>query len=111
MAANGESIWATTASPTERPTWGRITTKAGADATTLYLHVFDWPADGKLPVAVTNDVRSCRLLADAGRTFEVAKSDAGLTVQLTGEAPDPICSVIALEVAGRPQVVKATQAR
>ena len=54
MKVNGEAIYGTTASPTPRPAWGRITTKAGDGTTTLYLHVFDWPADGKLPVAVTN---------------------------------------------------------
>lgn len=101
MAVNGESIYATTASPVDRPAWGRITKKVGDDSTTLYLHVFDWPADGQLPVAVTNDVRTCYLLADRARTFEVDRSaDAGLTIRLTGDALDPIASVIVLEVDG-----------
>ena len=42
--------------PPRRPGWGRITTKVADNKTILYLHVFDWPADGKLPVAVTNEV-------------------------------------------------------
>jgi alpha-L-fucosidase len=105
MSANGDSIYATTASPTQRPKWGRITTKVDDDATTLYLHIFDWPADGKLPVAISNEVRACSLLADPSLTFNVERTDAGLTVQLTGEASDPICSTLALEIAGKPQVV------
>lgn len=105
MAVNGEAIYATTASPTARPAWGRITTKQAGGDTTLYLHVFDWPADGKLPVAVTNDVVSCRLLADADRKLSAASGSHGVTVQLTGAAPDPICSVVALTVKGTPEVV------
>ena len=64
MKVNGEAIYGTTASPTPRPEWGRITKKAADGKTTLYLHVFDWPADGKLPVGVGNEVAECYLLAD-----------------------------------------------
>jgi alpha-L-fucosidase len=106
MSVNGESIYGTVASPTERPTWGRITTKPGDESTRLYLHVFDWPVDGKLPVAISNEVEECRLLADAVRTFEVERhSTQGLTVQLTGEPPDAIASVVELQVKGKPKVV------
>jgi alpha-L-fucosidase len=105
MDVNGEAIYATTASPTKRPAWGRITTKRRDGETTLYLHVFDWPADGKLPVAVTNDVAEGKLLADPSRKLTVENDgDQGLVVQLTGEAPDPICSVVALSVQGAPTV-------
>ena len=107
MEVNGEAIYGTTASPIKRPAWGRITTKHSGDATTLYLHVFDWPADGKLQVAVTNKAKSARLLADAGRDVKVANSgDEGVTVQLSGDAPDPIVSVVALEIEGAPQPVE-----
>jgi alpha-L-fucosidase len=107
MAVNGESIYATTASPTARPEWGRITTKRGDGQTTLYLHVFDWPEDGRLSVAITNKVTSCKLLADAGRQFtaEPAEGDGGVTVQLTGDAPDAICSVVELVIEGEPEVL------
>ena len=105
MKINGPAIYATTASPTRRPAWGRITTKATGAATTLYLHVFDWPTDGQLPVWVTNKVLSCRLLSDPQRRFNVAQQEDGLLVKLTGPAPDPICSVVVLEVAGPAQAI------
>lgn len=105
MAVNGEAIYGTTASPTARPMWGRITAKKSDDGATLYLHVFDWPADGKLPVAVTNDVASCKLLADPERKLVAEGGDGGVTVQLTGEAPDAICSVVVLKLKGAPKVV------
>ena len=34
-----------------------------------------------------------------------AEGDGGVTVQLTGEAPDPICSVVELVIEGAPEVL------
>ena len=48
MKVNGEAIYGTTASPFAKLAWGRSTTKLRKDGGTLYLHVFDWPKDGKL---------------------------------------------------------------
>jgi alpha-L-fucosidase len=110
MKVNGEAIYGTTASPTPRPAWGRITKKVDGGNTTLYLHVFEWPKDGKLPVGVGNEVQQCFLLANPNRTFDVTRSeDTGLTVQLTGNAPDEIASVVVLKLKGEPNpLVKAT---
>jgi alpha-L-fucosidase len=111
MAVNGDSIYGTVASPTERPAWGRITTKPGADSTTLYLHILEWPSDGKLPVSISNEVEECRLLADPGRMLNVEGGESkGLTVQLTGEEPDSIASVVLLKVKGRPNVATSVAA-
>ena len=110
MKTNGEAIYGTTASPTSRPDWGRITKKVGDDTSTLYLHVFEWPSDGILPVAVANDVIACHLLADPARKFEVGRAGkTGLAVRLTGDAPDPIASVVVLQVRGEPNsLIRAT---
>ncbi len=49
MKTNGESIHGASACPFPKaPAWGRVTQKPGR----LYLHVFDWPKDGKLAVCV-----------------------------------------------------------
>src|SRR5204862_741182 len=49
MKVNCEAIYGTTASQfTLKLPWGRCTKKVSGKTTTLYLHVFDWPADGKL---------------------------------------------------------------
>jgi len=104
MDVNGEAIYGTTASPTRRPAWGRITTKADGPNTTLYLHVFNWPADGKLPVAVSNHVEACYLLAEKTREFEVdADPIEGLVVRLIGDAPDAISSTVVLNIQGKPE--------
>ncbi|MEX0641397.1 MAG: alpha-L-fucosidase [Pirellulales bacterium] len=112
MKVNGEAIYGTTASPTLQPEWGRITKIVTDGNTTLYLHVFDWSADGKLPVRIGNEVIECFLLADPNRNFEVDRSKAeGLTVSLAGEAPDEIASVVVLKVNGEPiQLVKTSAA-
>jgi alpha-L-fucosidase len=108
MKVNSESIYGTTASPCNRPAWGRITTKKHGESTTLYLQVFEWPADGKLFVPFDNKVTGCRLLADADRVFETKTDADGTTVQLTGQAPDPICSVVVLDVEGAPSITAAS---
>lgn len=101
MAANGESIYATTASPFAELAWGRCTTKRSGDATMLYLHVFDWPADGRLVVpGLTNEIGAARLLAD-GRVLETTDNPGGTVVSVPDEAPDPIDSVIVVEVSAQ----------
>jgi len=106
MKVNGQAIYGTTACPTRLPAWGRITTKAADEVSTLYLHVFDWPEDGKLPVAVSNEPVACNLLADADRSFEVTQyQDTGLTVSLSGKTIDDLATVVVLEVKGQPEAI------
>jgi alpha-L-fucosidase len=94
MAVNGESIHGTTASVIGRPEWGRCTVKGNK----LYLHVFNWPADGTLKVpAVQGQVEKAYLLADKKRTsVPVTAGTEGLTVSLASQAPDAIDSVVVL---------------
>ncbi len=100
MAVNGESIYGTRASVFSRLPWGRSTTKGR----TLYLHVFDWPADGRLTVpGLTTPAKGVRLLA-GGVPLQATTSETGLVVKLPDKAPDPIASVIAVELDGAPAV-------
>lgn len=101
MDKNGEAIYATTASPCRRPAWGRITRKGDR----LFLHVFDWPSSGRLVAPIKVDVESCRLLVEPSRAFETASSDDGLVVKLTGEAVDPMVTVVELRISGEPTEV------
>ena len=51
MQVNSEAIYDTSASPFKRSLpWGRCTTKTTGGGTTLYLHVFNWPANGQLVI-------------------------------------------------------------
>ena len=62
MKINGESIHGTTRTPLAVQAWGESTRKRD----TLYLHVFDWPADGKLVIGgLKSKVVGAYLLADS----------------------------------------------
>jgi len=98
MHVHSEAIYGTTASPFVRLPWGRATQKPGV----LYLHVFDWPSDGRLVVPMQGKVRGARLLG-TGAALRAAPSeqDAGrLVVELPTKPVDPACSVVRLELAG-----------
>ena len=97
---NGEAIFGTTASLFRRLPWGRSTTKGK----TLYLHVFDWPEDGRLVVpGLKSKVRRASLLG--GRDSLRTVSQGGdVVVTLSGPASDPVASVIKLEFEGVPVV-------
>jgi len=105
MDVNSESIYGTEASPFRRPWWGRCTRKELENGDTrLYLQVFDWPEDKLLYVPVHNEAGSCYSLADNQEKFDVEKTEKGLLVHLTGEAPDEISSVVVLDIKGSPDV-------
>jgi alpha-L-fucosidase len=99
MKVNGESIVGTSASPFDKLAWGRCTQKVLPDGKTrLYLHVFDWPADGRLTVPGLADKPSkVSLLAD-GRLLDAAVVDGQLAITLPAEAPDKIATVVAVDL-------------
>jgi alpha-L-fucosidase len=100
MDKNHEAIYGTTASPFKELAWGRCTKKVTADGTTLYLHVFDWPKDGKLVVSgLKNQIQSAALLA-TGAKLETKVDAAGAVILLPAVAPDGSSSTVALRVRG-----------
>jgi alpha-L-fucosidase len=99
MKVNGESIYGTKASPLPVLPWGRCTKKIHDGNTTLYLDVFNWPANGKLVVpGLTATVLSAKLVTGAALTTSPGAD--GLMITVPGKAPDPIATVIRLEVKG-----------
>jgi alpha-L-fucosidase len=100
MKVNGEAIYGTTASPFKNVSWGRCTKKITGKETTLYLHVFDWPQDGRLLVpGLKNKPDSVTLLAD-GHKLESASTENGLAITLPTTAPDKMSSTVVLNVNG-----------
>ncbi len=107
LSVNGEAVYGTTAGPFPRQQpWGRATRKGNR----LYLSVFDWPADGKLTVPLANKAGTAHLLADEKRAVAVAGTADGLELTLTGAAPDPVASVVVLDLPDA-AVVKPTTIR
>ena len=96
MKVNGDGIRGTGACP-QKFAWGRCTRRPTADGSTLYLHVFDWPADGKLVVPGAGKVASATLLA-TGKRLAVKSAVEAATISVPTKAPDPISSTIVLKV-------------
>jgi alpha-L-fucosidase len=107
MDVNGEAIHGTAASPFVDLPWGRCTVKRVGRGTNLYLHVFDWPVDGRLVVpGFGNDPTRAWLLADPRLDVPVTRQGTDLHIELPAEAPDPIDTVVVLRVRGEPVTVE-----
>jgi alpha-L-fucosidase len=99
MKGNSEAIYGTTASPFDRlPFFGRVTTKGN----TLYLHVFEWPKNGKLELpGLKNRVVSAEVLTTKAKVA-VAREGSKVMLTLPGTAPDPVASVVKVTLDGAP---------
>ena len=110
MKVNGDAIYGTSSSPFGHPfTWGRCTAKISPNKTTLYLHVWNWPTDGKLMVPqLKNHVVKAYLLKTnwMGRheQLNVASAADGVVVSVPKDAPNKISSTVVLEIQGAPQI-------
>jgi alpha-L-fucosidase len=101
MKVNGEAVYGTKASPWGLFDWGRCTKKETKNGTTLYFSVFNWPADGKLVIpGLPNKVASSLILANGAKVAAVTSKEGVLTLTLPKSAPDPIASVIKVDVKG-----------
>jgi alpha-L-fucosidase len=99
LKINGEAIYGTEAGPfVDGLPWGRVTQKTQSNGTTtLYLHVWDWPSDGKVLLpGIRQRAHSGRMLAGGAKVSSVV-TDEGLVVALPGSATDPDASVAALK--------------
>ena len=97
---NSESIRGTTRTPLAVQAWGESTRKGNR----LYLHVFQWPADGKLVVGgLKTAVTKAWLLANPGTALEAARAGLDVTIAVPANAPDAADSVVVVECDGEPQ--------
>ena len=96
---NGDSIRDTERTPLAPQSWGESTLK-GND---LYLHVFEWPKDGKLLVGGLNaEAAKASLLADSQKNLPIERIGPDLEITLPASAPDAADSVIKLDCKNRP---------
>lgn len=98
MKLNGESIWATEASPLKQTPWGRCTQKTADGKMRLYLEVFQWPKDGKLTIARVPGAPVAAELLAGGKSLEFTAQNGGIRITLPKKAPDKIATVIAVDV-------------
>lgn len=100
MDIYGESIYGTSANPFPNLEWGRCTRKMIGKNTRLYLHIFDWPEDNKLPVpALDNKIKDAFIMDGMVETGFELQNDK-IVIELPEEEPDEYCSVIILDVKG-----------
>jgi len=108
LRANSDAIYGTEAGPyAKSPEWGRVTQRFKPNGgSTVYVHVWNWPANGKIVLSgVRIAALSGKLLA-TGATVSSVVSPEGLVVTLPGAAPDPDVSVAALEFSAPLRVVE-----
>lgn len=106
MRTNGDAIHGTGPSPFESLPWGRATTEAIDGGTRIHLIVFAWPTDGALRVpGLLSDVVGARLLAD-GAPLSTTRRGADVVVSLPATAPDPVASVVSLDIVGEPSILR-----
>jgi alpha-L-fucosidase len=107
MKVNGEAVYGTKAGPWGLYKWGRCTRKETKSGTSLYFSVFEWPSDGKLVIpGVKNGVISAKLLANGSKVKASVSKDGALTISLPASAPDPIATVIRVDVRGKVEIIK-----
>ena len=107
MGKNSESIYGTQASPLGTLPWGRCTTKQVGDKWRLYLHVFDWPTDGKLTVPLIGNEESRAWMLDGGGALTSNTIGTDIVIDLPGKMKNEDATVIVLELDKRPIVYKA----
>ncbi len=96
LARNRDAIYGTTASPIKAPAWGRLTQKTSPTSTTLYLHVFDWPADGRLALPGASGKIVSAMLLTSGEKLAATIDETGAHLALPAVAPDKSSSTIVL---------------
>ncbi|MBN2412503.1 alpha-L-fucosidase [candidate division KSB1 bacterium] len=98
MQVNGEAIYGTSASPFEKPGWGRYTQKPGK----IFAHIFERPADGVLNIPVPAvQVKNVYLLGADNESFTPVPADEGFIIRLPKVLPDSIASVVVIEYEGQ----------
>ena len=106
MRVNGNAVYETKASPFKNLEWGRCTQKAIDGGVRLYLHVFNWPANRKLIVpGILNEPKIAYLLADREQQhLLVRRQEDAIVIDVPEKAPDPVNSVVVLDVRGNVDV-------
>ncbi len=109
MDINGEAIYETQGSPFKNLEWGRCTQKSLEGGTRLYLHVFDWPEDGKLlvPGLGSQPIRSFILADPNQEELTITRKRDAVEIALPGKAPDLVNSIVILDIVGDAVVYEA----
>jgi alpha-L-fucosidase len=93
MNSYNQAIYGATYTPLQGQSWGQVTRKGDE----LYLHIFDWPAGGKLVIDVfPGQARAIRLFS--GEPLAFSQAGPRLEITLPPHSPDPDVSVLAVDI-------------
>jgi len=94
LQVNGEAVYGTEPGPIQGESWCRSMIKGDK----LYLHVFEWPSDGKIAIDCPGlTVTHAYLLGDpSGSALPVTSSAGRVEVVGPDSAPDPSDTVVVL---------------
>ena len=95
LKVNGESIYGTKYGPLQDLAYGRSTSKGNS----VYVHVFEWPTNGKLEVPdIGARVAEVTLLA-GGQRLHFEPMGNGVSVEVPAQAPDTKDTVLEIKAA------------
>lgn len=98
MSKNSASIYQTTKTPLPYQSWGVSTRKNSL----LYLHVFNWPKDGRLIVGgLKSRVNKVWQLADKKELKFNRINPLDIAIHLPAQAPDTSNTVLVMETTGQ----------
>lgn len=110
MKMNGSAIYGTQAGPFKNLTWGRCTQKQTDQGTRLFLNAFS-PAPAKitLPGLMNEPVKAWLLSDPSQAALTITRKNGSPEITLPTSGLDDICSVIVLDIKGKPEVVKGPE--
>ena len=94
MKTYDQSIYGATYTPLQGQPWGQATRKGDK----VYLHVFDWPADGKLVIELLPGSGPGQSACSAEKSLAFTQNGPRLEITLPPQSPDPDVSVLAVEI-------------
>jgi alpha-L-fucosidase len=109
MSVNGEAIYETKASPFKNLPWGRCTEKTINGGTRLYLHVFDWPQDGKLVLpGLGSQLTTCYALSNK-TNLKTEKAGSDYVIEVSPVEKQKYATVIVADIEGKPVIYDAPE--
>ncbi len=97
LKVNGEAIYGSHRTPFNVALpYGYATEKPGK----VFLEVTQWPKDGVITVPMKNKITKAYILANPKHTLAVTNDAGNLEIHLPKKAPDPIASVVVLQING-----------
>ncbi|MEP6746947.1 MAG: alpha-L-fucosidase [Bacteroidota bacterium] len=100
IKTNHESLYGTAASPFPYLSWGRCTRKKQK----LFLHIFDYPANGVLAVPVSNKIHEVYFLAEPAKRLHFTAVNGRVLIRLPSKVLDTVNTVVVMKFEGSPSV-------